>query len=149
MIAPERDPQVRELTLELPEPPSLNRMIDLAKQRTRRSRTGGWMKRALPVVYDQEKERYELECLAAIRTAKIPVPPTPWATWSLASAHFRLHSERDTIELLAGLKWPIDFLVAQRFVEDDSPRELLWTPQPTQERARSRRGITLVIREVA
>jgi hypothetical protein len=79
------DRPVHELTLELPEPPSLNRMIDLAKQRTRRSRTGGFMKRALPVVYDQAKETYELECLAAVRTAKVRLPVAPWARWTIES----------------------------------------------------------------
>lgn len=140
-----REQTVSWVRLDLPEPPSLNGMIDLAKQRTRRSRTGGWMKRALPVVYDQQKEIYELECLAAIRLQGVRPPFDPWKVWQLRSAEFRLHSLRDPIELLAGLKWPIDFLVAQRFADDDGPAQLIEIPMPTQVVDRKARGITLVI----
>jgi hypothetical protein len=136
------------ITLDLPEPPSLNEMLRLAKQRTRRSRTGGWMKRSLPVVYDQALEDYETECVAALRTARIAPPPTPWACWEITTAHFRLHNRRDRLELLAGLKWPCDVLVRQRFVVDDGPDELIATPNPTQEIARENRGVTITIREV-
>lgn len=138
-----------ELVLELPEPPSLNRMIDLAKKRTRRTRTGGWMKRSLPVVYDQELERYSDECTLTLRRAKISPPGRPWARWEILSAEFRLHGQRDEIELLAGLKWPVDHLVRAGFVQDDSPLELINIPRPTQVIDRKNRGIKLVIREVA
>jgi hypothetical protein len=132
--------------LALPEPPSLNEMLGLAMKRTRRTRSGGWMKEAIPgVVYDQAHEAYDTTCLAAIRTQAIRPPRAPWKTWRVESAHFRLHNLRDPIELLAGLKWPIDFLIAQRFVEDDGPKHLIGTPHPTQEIDRARRGITLVI----
>lgn len=137
------------LTLDLPEPPSLNEMLELAKKRTRRSRTGGFMKRSLPVVYDQALEAYELSCLAAIRTARIAPPTRPWRCWEITSAHFRLHNLRDPVEMLAGLKWPVDFLVRQGFVQDDSPRELIRTPYPSQEIARENRGLTIAIREVS
>jgi hypothetical protein len=138
------------IILELPEPPSLNAMIDLAKQRTRRSRTGGWMKRALPVVYDQQLEAYELHCLAAIRAAHVAIPATPWCRWRLDGAEFRLHSLRDPIELLASLKWPVDVLVRLRFVAGDSPRELIETAKPSQciDR-RNRRVILTIAREAA
>lgn len=133
------------LVLELPEPPALNRMIDLAKQRTRRSRAGGWMKRSLPVVYDQAKERYELACLAAVRQAGVRPPTTPWRRWRLEQAAFRIHTPRDPIELLAGLKWSIDWLVAAGYVANDSPRELDALPVPTQTVARANRGVTLTL----
>jgi hypothetical protein len=146
MPTPVLDRSVHEFRLALPEPPSLNQMIELAMKRTRRSRTGGWMKKAVPgIVYDQAHEAYDLTCLAAIRQQGIRPPSTPWQRWVLQSAHFRLHGLRDPIELLAGLKWPVDFLVAQRFVKNDSSRELISTPYPTQEIDRTRRGITLVI----
>jgi hypothetical protein len=141
--------QPTTLTLDLPEPPSLNQMIELAKRRTRRSRTGGFMKRSLPVVYDQAKECYELECLAAVRNAGVRLPHAPWRRWEITSAHFRLHGLRDLPELMSGLKWPVDFLVAQRYVVDDSPRELLAVCLPTQVIARANRGVTITIREGA
>lgn len=134
-----------ELTLVLPEPPSLNEMLALAKKRTRRSRRGGWMKRSLPVVYDQELEAYGLRAEAAIREQGIRAPVEPWERWQLVSAHFRLHNARDWTELLASLKWPIDALVSLGFVADDSPREMLPPPTPTQEIDRANRGVTLVI----
>jgi hypothetical protein len=133
------------LVLELPEPPSLNAMIDLAKKRTRRSRAGGWMKKTLPVVYDQAKERYELECLQAVRVAGIRPPSPPWPRWRLEAAEFRLHSLRDPLELLAGLKWTVDWLVHAGFITNDSPRELRGIPDPTQRIERRRRGVTLTI----
>lgn len=140
------DPAAGPLVLELPEPPSLNAMLDLAKQRTRRTRTGGWMKRALPVVYDQELEAYELRALATLRTQGIRPPADPWPRWVLVAAHFRLHSLRDPIELQASLKWPVDVLVRGGFVADDSSRELVATPSaPTQVIARADRGVTLMI----
>jgi hypothetical protein len=136
------------LRLELPEPPSLNMMLDLAKQRTRRSRTGGWMKKALPVVYDQHLEAYGLEALAALRRQGIRPPAVPWPRWTIVSAEFRLHALRDWGELLASLKWPLDVLVRLGFVADDSPRELAPPPTPTQVIDRQRRGVTLTIAPV-
>ena len=135
--------------LVLPEPPSFNAMIELAKKRTRRTRSGGFMKRSLPVVYDQALEAYEVLCTAAIRTAGIRPPVEPWPRWRLASIHFRLHSERDWLELAAGAKWAVDFLVRSGFVRGDSPREMerpqVW---PTQEIDRQHRGVEIVIEAV-
>jgi hypothetical protein len=134
------------ITLVLPEPPSLNEMIQLAKRRTRRSRTGGWMKRALPVVYDQRLEEYETRCSAAARSAGARPPASPWPRWRLVSMHFRLHNRRDWLELAAGAKWCIDFLVREGYVAGDSPREMerpaAW---PTQEIARKDRGVIITI----
>lgn len=137
------------LVLELPEPPSLNAMLALAKRRTRKTRTGGWMKRSLPVVYDQALERYELETVAALRTQRVKPPAVPWPRWRVVSVDFRLANVRDWGELLASLKWPLDVLVRQGFVADDSPRELEPPPCPTQRVDRKRRGVTLVIEDVA
>lgn len=148
MVAPVADATIagiRRLVLVLPEPPSLNAMLDLAKQRTRRSRTGGWMKRSLPVVYDQELEVYEMRCLAALRGLGVSAPATPWPRWRLEAAEFRLHRLRDPIELLASLKWPVDVLVRLGFVAGDSPRELLETPRPTQLIDPKNRRVTLTI----
>lgn len=139
------DPSLLAIVLDLPEPPSLNRMIDMAKERTRRSRTGGWMKRALPVVYDQQKEVYELACTAATRRAGIRPPSTPWPRWRLERAEFRLFNQRDPLELLAGLKWTVDWLVSAGFIANDSPRELRGIPDPVQIVDRQHRGVTITI----
>ncbi len=134
--------------MDLPLPPSLNQMLDLAKERTVRTRNGGWRRKgakAIPVVYDQHLEAYELEAMAALRQQGITAPETPWPRWRLVSAAFRVHNQRDWIELLASLKWPVDVLVRLGFVLDDSPREMEPPPTPTQVIDRKRLGVTLVI----
>lgn len=133
------------LTFDLPLPPSLNEMLELAKKRTRRSRTGGWMKRSLPVVYDQHLEAYELEALAALRRQGVAIPESPWPRWQLVSAEFRVHNLRDWTELLASLKWPVDVLVRLRLVANDSPREMAPPPTPSQVIDRADTGVTLTI----
>lgn len=139
---------MERLTLELPEPPALNRMLDIAKKRTRRTKGGGWRAEARPTVYDEEKEMYATLCDAATRQVGIFPPRYPWRRWRLVDARFRLWGERDPIELLAGLKWPVDWLVAAGFVEDDSARHLLGIPLPTQVIARGDRGVTITIERV-
>jgi hypothetical protein len=135
----------KSLVLVLPEPPSFNAMLDIAKERTNRLPNGGWSKKAIPVVYDAKLKEYELRCLAALRGAGISVPREPWAMWRLEAAHFQLFALRDPIELLASLKWPVDVLVRLGFVVNDSPRELLSTPTPTQVIDRANRRVTLTI----
>ena len=138
------------LTFDLPLPPSLNEMLDLAKKRTKRTRTGGWIKgRAKPIVYDQHLEAYEDRMVVALRLQGIRPPASPWPRWQLVRAAFRLHNLRDWIELEASLKWPIDVLVRQRFVLDDSPREMAPPPTPTQVIDRRNLGVTLTIESIA
>jgi hypothetical protein len=140
---------LERLTLQLPLSPSLNEMLALAKKRTRRSRSGGWMQRTLPVVYDQHLEAYEDRAVIMLREQGVRVPPTPWHRWALTSAAFRVRNLRDWTELLASLKWPVDVLVRRGFVLDDSPREMLPPPCPTQTIDRRRPGITLTIERLA
>ena len=123
------------MLLELPEPPSLNVMLDLAKERR-----GG-----RPVVYSEAKRVYETRAIAAARQQGYPPPAVPWPRWRLVRAAFRLHQLRDPLELLAGLKWPIDALVAGGYVADDSPRHLRGIPDPEQVIDRGRRGVLLII----
>lgn len=139
---------MRRITLELPEPPALNRMIDIAKERTRRTKGGGWRQQALPTVYDQKKHVYGVKCTAASREAGVRPPREPWPRWRLIEARFRLWNLRDPIELLAGLKWPVDWLVDAGFVEDDSARHLVGIPLPEQVVDRKNRGITITIERV-
>lgn len=133
------------LVLVLPEPPSFNHMIGFAKERTKKLPSGGWSRRPVPVVYDRELKDYGLRCDAALRGIGIRPPMAPWPTWRLVAAHFQLHALRDPIELLASLKWPVDALVRLGFVLNDSPRELLEVPRPTQSLDRANRLIRLTI----
>jgi hypothetical protein len=135
----------QRLTMDLPEPPALNRMLDIAKKRTRRTKGGGWRNEALPTVYDQEKHEYGELCTVVSRQDGIFPPREPWLKWRLVEARFRLWGPRDPIELLAGLKWPVDWLVDSGFVIDDSARNLVGIPLPDQVVDRRNRGITITI----
>lgn len=137
------------LRLTLPLPPSLNEMLDLAKKRTRRTRNGGFMKRALPVVYDQALERYELEASAALSAAGYNPPKEPWAQWSYERVVFRVFNRRDPVELMASLKWPTDLLVRQKWVHDDSEKELIKVCIPKQTIDRANLGVDVFIRREA
>lgn len=134
------------LRLTLPEPPSFNAMIELAKKRTRRTRNGGFMKRSLPVVYDQHLEAYELEAMSQLAAGGDHPPATPWPRWALVKVVFRLHNTRDWTELLASLKWPVDVLKRRGWVVDDSPREMNLECIPTQSIDRTLRGVDLFLR---
>ena len=137
------------LTLELPECPSLNKMIDLAKERTRRTASGAWLKRPVPIVYDNAKKAYELECLVMLNRAGFRVPSTPWQRWAITDVEFRLHNLRDPLELVAGLKWVADFLVTYDVLANDSARELVSICVPRQRIDRKNRGVTITIQEIA
>jgi hypothetical protein len=108
------------------------------------------MKRALPIVYDNARYAYQLECLREAAAQGVMPPQEAWQFWEIESATFRLHALRDPVELAAGLKWPVDFLVKHGFVADDSPRHL-WTPVkwPSQIVSRQDRGLDLIIKKKA
>lgn len=128
------------IRLDLPEPPALNVMLDMAKERVRVGR------KVLPIVYSRKKSAYET--IAASEARKQAKRPRPiWRRWRVTAVHFRLHSRRDLVELLAGLKWPIDALVKDGWVEDDGPDHLLSVATPTQEVDRKNRGVTITITE--
>lgn len=128
------------LIFELPEPPSMNQMIDLAK---RRVIVRG---KAIPISYDIARQNYEIECIATLRTQGFRTPAeSSLERWRLIVAHFRLHQLRDWTELLASLKWPIDVLVRLGFVKNDSPREMAPPCLPTQIVDRHQRGVTIII----
>lgn len=127
------------LVIELAEPPALNEMLDLAKQRDRRGR---------PTVYAMTKARYETGVAVAARRQGFPPPRVPWPRWRLERAAFRLHQLRDPLELLAGLKWCVDALVTGGWLAGDSPRHLRGIPDPDQVIDRGNRGVSLAISPV-
>jgi len=129
-----------QLKLTLPEPPSLNEMIDMAKERIR----------GRPIVYAVRKADYQTRCTAAVRTARLRVPRKRWKRWRVDAITFHVHNERDLIELQAGLKWPVDWLVEYGVVEDDSPRHLVGPlPDPVQVIDRDNRCVEISISAVA
>jgi hypothetical protein len=120
----------------LAEPPALNAMLALAKKRAGR----------FSVVYAAKKDAYEQRAIVDMRN-QARRPRSPWRRWKLVRAHFRLWNHRDPLELLAGLKWPVDALVAAGYVEDDSHHHLLHVCTPTQEIARGDRGVEIEVAE--
>ena len=133
--------------LTLPEPPTFNAMIEMAKQRTRKWQHT-FLKRPLPVYY-LEQQDYRARVMAALDAAGHRRPATPWARWAIVRADFRLFALRDEVELCSSLKWPVDALVTGGFVKNDSPVELQLLALPTQTIHRAQRGVDLWIRRDA
>jgi len=91
----------------------------------------------------QQEYREEMEhCLP------VPPPGVPWEQWAIDSVHFRLWGWRDPLEALAGLKWPIDFLVDLGWLAEDDRNSLVGICIPTQEINRKNRGVTITLRKV-
>jgi hypothetical protein len=119
------------ITLYLPEPPSLNRMLDY--------RGGGWQ------VYHGKQQSYQKKCRLLLPARP---PDAPWVRWAIREAHLRLWSLRDPLELDAGIKWAVDVLTEEGWVLDDGPDFLVKRALATQEMCRGRgchRGLTLTI----
>lgn len=131
-------PAPRAITLDLPEPPTVNGMIALAKK----GRRGH--------VYANEKKKFHEECLGAALAQGIEPPDEPWPFWRMDALHFRVWNLWDYLELPAGAKWVVDALVDNGYLEDDSPREMarpdFW---PTQEIDRKNRGVTITVSPLA
>jgi len=131
----------------LPEPPAFNAMIELAKRRTRKfGKT--YLKKAMPLYY-LEQQVYQSSARAALDAAGWRRPATPWEQWSIVRIEFRLWSLRDMVELCSSMKWPVDVLVQEGFVADDSPAHLHLLCLPTQTVHREQRGVDLWIRRDA
>lgn len=124
------------MILYLPEPPSLNKMLDF--------RGGGWQ------IYRGKQEAYQ-------KRVRLLLPPkpvdAPWRTWEITRIHFSLWELRDPLELHAGAKWAVDVLVQDGWVVDDGAKYLLDVAKPTQERCRPGwdcyRGLTLEIERLS
>ncbi len=134
------------IRLTLPEPPSFNAMIDMAKERTRKGYGGKWLKQAAPIVYANNALEYKESARLMLLAAGYRAPATPWPRWSLTRADFRFHQLRDRVELACALKWPVDLLVTLNWVEDDSVRHLIEMCIPSQVIDKEHRGVDLFIR---
>ena len=77
-----------------------------------------------------------------------PMEGMPWEKFALVNIHFRLWNWRDPLELIAGLKWPVDFLVDLGWMVDDNRDCLVHLELPTQEIARKNRGVDLTLRRM-
>lgn len=110
------------LTFDLPEPPTINSMLRLYSHFHVRG-----MQRV--PLYQIRRREYEVKCEVYTKNYGIKPPDHPWPEWQIQSAIFRVWTPKDPIELLASLKWAVDFLVRGGYVKDDSPRELLYIPE--------------------
>ena len=70
----------------------------------------------------KKKDAYFLECLA--RYGKLPNVTFSRAT---IGATLYTHQPMDEDNLMARLKWPLDWLVIREYIADDSPEVLEWT----------------------
>jgi len=104
------------------------------------ARGAGWQ-----VYYGkQRKSRRLIELLADVP----PPPDIPWVEFEIVQAEYRLWNLRDPLELYAGLKWVVDWLIDEGYILDDGPENLLHMCTPSQVIDRSRRGVTLTIRNL-
>jgi len=135
------NPTITTLTFEFPEAVTYNAAISLAKKRDRRGR---------PTIYDSEKKKYYEHCDTLVLAKQLPAAPsTPWPRWKLLTVQFRVFNPHDPVELMAGLKWPIDWLVTRGYVADDSLREVVPPlPWPDMVIDRGNRGVTVTIQRV-
>lgn len=96
----------------LPQLPSLNDIVDMAKIRDRDG--GKWSK------YAQEKKKIERDLVILIKAAKVvPVTRAKFAfTWR------EKYPKRDPDNIAAGKKFILDALVAARILEDDGWKQV-------------------------
>ncbi len=66
----------------------------------------------------------------------LKVPPSVTYDRATISATIYHTHTMDQDNALARLKWPVDWLVTNRFLEDDDPYHLRWTGVPSQERCK-------------
>ena len=83
--------------------------------------------------YRKERNKYYDFCHIASYSQKrkiVHLLPLPAAMWE---AHIEVYNGFDADNLMASLKWPIDFLVRQRWLKSDDWKVLWPRSLPTQE----------------
>lgn len=78
--------------------------------------------------------------LLAARTARVPRPdefsvPTPPATplpRAVVTAHFAVHNLMDDDNAMTRVKWAVDWMVRNGYLQDDRRKNLRWGGIPTQ-----------------
>lgn len=134
--------------LTFPEPPTFNRMIELAKRMTWVGPKGERMQKP-QTQYWVQQQRYKSLASAQLDAQGWRRAEVTWRKIAIERAEFRLSQKRDPVELFAGMKWPIDLLVDQGFLVDDGPGHLEIEAQPTQVIDRAMRCVHLWIRRDA
>ena len=83
----------------------------------------------------------DLLCAKAMRQRK-KYPPSEL---TMLTATFYLWAKMDQDNLMARLKWPVDWLIHAGFIADDSPSHLLHMGIPTQKIDRKYQRLELVL----
>lgn len=88
---------------------------------------------------NRKRQDYELRC------DTYPNPePEPFVGRAVIKAHLVTWSTMDGDNLMARMKWPVDWLVKRGYLVDDSPTYLVWV-MPTQEIGRKNRRIEITL----
>ena len=92
---------------------------------------------------NRKKKDYWLRCDIAMRL-KWPSRGQPWERATI-SAHFYVWNLMDDDNAMSRVKFPVDWLVNQGYIVDDSRKVLTWTglPEQTIDRKNQRLEITL------
>lgn len=96
---------------------------------------------------DRKRGEYEASCAYwAIMGGDLhPQEPLERAR---ISAVLYVHQRMDWDNLMARCKWPVDFLVKDRWIVDDSPDRLEWVGIPTQEIDRKNQRLVVTLEPV-
>ncbi len=96
-------------------------------------------------VKNRQKHEYWLLCDIAMRL-KWPVRGQPW-TKATISAHFYVWNLMDDDNAMSRVKFPVDWLVRQGYIVDDSRKVLTWSGLPDQTIDRSDQRLVLTLEE--
>lgn len=84
------------------------------------------------------KKDYWHLCSMLLSLGRLPQPPKMPPLKSVITCHVVVGNVMDLDNLIARLKWGVDWLVANDYLRGDSPEYLEWGAMPTQE---ARRGV--------
>lgn len=93
-------------------------------------------------VRERQRDAYNLLCCGARVGVKRPPAPLPKAR---ISATLYVWNPMDFDNLMARLKWTLDWLRADGWIADDSPRHLEWVGMPGQEIDRKRPRVVITL----
>lgn len=93
---------------------------------------------------NRQKQSYHLHCIGA-DVGKRPPQPYPKAR---ITATLYVWSLMDQDNLMARLKWPLDWLVERQIITDDNAKHLEWSGLPTQVVDRKNQRIEFDIAEI-
>lgn len=82
---------------------------------------------------NRQKKKYMNLCTILKANGHLPKPPRMPPLKSVITCHVIVGAQMDDDNLMARLKWPIDWMVKWDYLRGDSPDYLVWGSKPTQE----------------